>query len=221
MCYMKHTRLDLGQTGKAGDLSICNLISWSVKFNLFGMNLPRPPFRETFCGTKNLFWENKFSPTLWKLTIFIITCSLACLRVRSSKNALEICYCALSDLLQCTVYICLLLQNAFYQISVYSLKISFYSYKDRCLLVYDTVYSGRSLFVCCFPSRSVIPYKYKPSVDNTALYLYTKIVYSYFVKATCFRLIRSSSGLPRRQLQELFMFHCIVGSQTLTSFWIP
>ena len=53
-------------------------------------------------------------------------------------------------------------------------------------------------------------YKYNKSVDNTMLYFYTKIV--YFVRATCFELVRSSSGHPRRQIQELFMFHCIVGS---------
>jgi len=61
---------------------------------------------------------------------------------------------------------------------------------------------------------ALIPYKYNTSVDNTTLYLYTKIV--YFVRATCFDLIRSTSGPPRRQIQELFMFHCIVGSQILT-----
>jgi len=55
------------------------------------------------------------------------------------------------------------------------------------------------------------------SVDNTTLYLYTKIV--YFVRTTCFDLIRSSPGPPRRQIQELFMFHIIVGSQMLTSFY--
>ena len=38
------------------------------------------------------------------------------------------------------------------------------------------------------------------SVD---IYLYTKIV--YFVRVTCFDLIRSSSGPPRRQIQELFV----------------
>jgi len=41
------------------------------------------------------------------------------------------------------------------------------------------------------------------SVDNTTLYLYTKIV--YFVRATYFDLIRSTSGPPRRQIQELFV----------------
>jgi len=61
-----------------------------------------------------------------------------------------------------------------------------------------------------------VKFKYNTSVNNTTLYLYTKIV--YFVRATCFDLIRSSSGPPRRQIQELFMFHCIVGSQMLTSF---
>jgi len=58
--------------------------------------------------------------------------------------------------------------------------------------------------------------KYTTSVDNTTLYLYTKIV--YFVRVTCFDLIRLSSGPPRRQIQELFMFHCIVGYQILPSF---
>jgi len=53
----------------------------------------------------------------------------------------------------------------------------------------------------------VIFYKHNTSVDNTILYLYIKIV--YFVRATCFDLISSSSGPPRRQIQELFMFHCI------------
>jgi len=45
-------------------------------------------------------------------------------------------------------------------------------------------------------------YKYNTSVDHITLYLYTKIV--YFVRATCFDLIRSSSGPPRRQIQEMF-----------------
>ena len=45
--------------------------------------------------------------------------------------------------------------------------------------------------------------------------LYTiKIV--YFVRATCFDLIGSSSGPPRRQIQDLCMFRCIVGSEMLT-----
>ena len=44
-------------------------------------------------------------------------------------------------------------------------------------------------------------YKYNTSVDNTTLHLCTKIV--YFVRATCFDLIRSSSGPPGRQIQEL------------------
>ena len=73
-----------------------------------------------------------------------------------------------------------------------------------------------TIYFLCFPSWSVITYKYNTSVDNTTLYLYTKIV--YFVRATCFNLIRSSSGPPRRQIQELYMFHCNVGSQLLTSF---
>jgi len=55
-----------------------------------------------------------------------------------------------------------------------------------------------------FPSRSVLTCKYNTSVDNTTLYLYTKVV--YFVSATCFDLVRSSSGPPRRQIKELFMF---------------
>jgi len=59
-------------------------------------------------------------------------------------------------------------------------------------------------------------YKCNKSVDNTILYLYTKKV--YFVRATCFDFIRSSSGPPRRQIQELFMFHCNVGSQMFTEF---
>jgi len=44
-------------------------------------------------------------------------------------------------------------------------------------------------------------YKYNTSVDKTTLDLYTKIV--YFVRATCFELIRSSSGPPRRQIQTI------------------
>ena len=60
---------------------------------------------------------------------------------------------------------------------------------------------GEGYEIWCFPSRSVITHKYNTSVDNTTLYLYTKIV--YFVRATCFDLIRSSSGPPRRQLQLL------------------
>jgi len=66
------------------------------------------------------------------------------------------------------------------------------------------------LQIWCFPCRSVITYKYNTSVNNTTIYLYTKIV--YFVRATSFDLIRSSSGRPRKQIEELFMFHCIVGS---------
>ena len=49
--------------------------------------------------------------------------------------------------------------------------------------------------------ETVLPYKCNTSVNNTMLYLYTKIV--YFVRATCFDLIRSSSGPRRRQIQEL------------------
>ena len=45
------------------------------------------------------------------------------------------------------------------------------------------------------------------------IYLYTKIL--YFVRATCFNLIRSSSGPPRRQIKALFMYHCILGSESL------
>ena len=56
----------------------------------------------------------------------------------------------------------------------------------------------------CFPSQSNITYKYNTSVDNTTLYLCKKI--AYFVRTTCFDLIRSSLGPPRRQIQELFMF---------------
>ena len=56
-----------------------------------------------------------------------------------------------------------------------------------------------------FSIPNVITYKYSStSLDNTTLYLYTKIV--YFVWATCFDVIRSSSGPPRRQIQELYMF---------------
>ena len=33
------------------------------------------------------------------------------------------------------------------------------------------------LYFFCFPSRSVITHKYNTSVDNTTLYLYTKIVF--------------------------------------------
>ena len=65
-------------------------------------------------------------------------------------------------------------------------------------------------------SSYIFGFKYNTSVDNTTLYLYTKIV--YFVRATGFDLIRSSSGPPRRRIQELFMFHCTVGSQKLISF---
>jgi len=43
--------------------------------------------------------------------------------------------------------------------------------------------------------------KYNVSVNNTTLYLYTKVV--YFVRAICFYLIKSSSGPPRRQIQLL------------------
>jgi hypothetical protein len=46
-------------------------------------------------------------------------------------------------------------------------------------------------------------YKNNTPVNNTTLYLYTKVV--YFFRATCFDLIRSSSDPPRRQIQELFV----------------
>ena len=39
-------------------------------------------------------------------------------------------------------------------------------------------------------------------------YLYTKIV--YFVRTTCFDLINSFSGPPRRQIQELLRI-CLLG----------
>ena len=61
-----------------------------------------------------------------------------------------------------------------------------------------------------------VTYKYNKSVNDTTIYLYTKIV--YFVRVTCFDLIRWSSGPPRRQIQDLFMFHCIVRSQMLPNF---
>ena len=64
------------------------------------------------------------------------------------------------------------------------------------------------LFSLCFPSRSVITNKYN-TVDNTTLYLYTKIV--YFVRVTCLNhkvILRPS----KKHIQELFTFHCIVGS---------
>jgi len=45
------------------------------------------------------------------------------------------------------------------------------------------------------------------SVDNTTLYLYIKII--YFVRATCFDLIRSSSGPPRRHPRVVYVsLHC-------------
>jgi len=78
------------------------------------------------------------------------------------------------------------------------------------------------IFGCYGGSKDGYPANLKPldvsntSVDNTTLYLYTKIL--YFVRATCFDLVRSSSGPPRRQSQEMFTFHCIVGFQLLTSF---
>ena len=59
------------------------------------------------------------------------------------------------------------------------------------------------------------------SVDNTTLYLYTKIV--YFFRATCFDILRSFSDPPRREIQDLLMFHCIVGSQmqwNINNSWI-
>ena len=67
-------------------------------------------------------------------------------------------------------------------------------------------------YICNYQPK----HKYNTSVDNTTLYLYKKI--AYFVRSTCFDLIRSSSGLARRQIQELFMLHCIMGSQMLTRF---
>ena len=50
-------------------------------------------------------------------------------------------------------------------------------------------------------SSYILGYKYNMSVDNKTHYLYTKIV--YFVRATGFDLIGSSSGPPRRQIQFL------------------
>jgi len=49
--------------------------------------------------------------------------------------------------------------------------------------------------------------KYNTSVDKTTLYLYTKIV--YFVRATCFDHIRSTSDPQRRQIEEFWI--CILG----------
>ena len=75
-----------------------------------------------------------------------------------------------------------------------------------------------NLFFFCwsFPSRNIITYKYNMSVSNTTFLFYIP-QNSILVRATCFELIRSSSGPPRKQIQELFMFHFIVGSQMLTS----
>jgi len=53
------------------------------------------------------------------------------------------------------------------------------------------------------------------SVSNTA-FLFHIPQNVILVRATCFDLTRSSSGPPRRQIQELFMFYCIVGSQIYT-----
>ena len=53
------------------------------------------------------------------------------------------------------------------------------------------MYVGKSVFLVltnriffCFPSRSDITCKYNTSVDNTTLYLYTKVI--YFVRVACF-----------------------------------
>ena len=67
------------------------------------------------------------------------------------------------------------------------------------------------------PSRSVMTYKYNVSVNNTTLYfIYNKnSILSERYVAT---FIGSSSGPLRKQIQELSMFQCIVGSQMLTNF---
>ena len=49
--------------------------------------------------------------------------------------------------------------------------------------------------------------KYNTSVDNTTLYLYIKIV--YFVRVTCFDLIRSSSGPPRSRSKSCLCFNAL------------
>ena len=61
------------------------------------------------------------------------------------------------------------------------------------------------------PTVVVFKFKYNSSVDNTTICLNTKII--YFVRATCFYLIRSSSAPPRRQIQDLFTFHCTGGPE--------
>ena len=56
-------------------------------------------------------------------------------------------------------------------------------------------------------SSYILGYKYNMSVDNKTHYLYTKIV--YFVRATGFDLIGSSSGPPRRHSRVVYVsLHC-------------
>ena len=62
-----------------------------------------------------------------------------------------------------------------------------------------------------------IPHKYNMSVNNTTLYfIYNKnsILSGWHVST----FIRSSSGPLRKQIQELSIFQCIVGSQMLTDY---
>jgi len=90
-------------------------------------------------------------------------------------------------------------------------------YRPRFFLILNQIISVHILQFHFFNIHcNILPFKYNVLVDNTTIYLYTEIV--YFVRATCFDLIKSSSGPPKRQIQELFMFHCILGSQMLKSF---
>ena len=53
----------------------------------------------------------------------------------------------------------------------------------------------------------------RPSITQYLLYIQW-----YICQGDMFRPSRSSSGPPKRQIQELFGFSCIVGSQMLTHF---
>jgi hypothetical protein len=66
-------------------------------------------------------------------------------------------------------------------------------------MIYIVIFFSARLRYVLHASHNLVP-SHNTSVDNTTLYLYTKII--YFVRATCFDLIRSSSGTPRRQIQE-------------------
>jgi len=73
------------------------------------------------------------------------------------------------------------------------------TYKTTAVQAFSSLSKLSKTFLFSIPKCYNV-YKYNTSVDNITFYLYTKIV--YLVRATCFDLIRSSSGLPRRQIKE-------------------